>query len=146
MKIDGRMAVSLMMLAIFVFFVGQALAFRPDARAMPLLVGIPGILLCLVQIVLDWRKQDDTAAKAPFLTTAERSLAIWLLLFLLGIIAFGFGYGAPPLVAAYLFFAARERPWVAVAGGAACALMLILLFEKLLKVQLFEGLVTPLLF
>lgn len=146
MKIDGRMAVSLMMLAIFVFFVGQALAFRPDARAMPLLVGIPGILLCLVQIVLDWRKQDDTAAKAPFLTTAERSLAIWLLLFLLGIIAFGFGYGAPPLVAAYLFFAARERPSVAVAGGAACALMLILLFEKLLKVQLFEGLVTPLLF
>ncbi len=146
MKVDGRMAVSLLMLAIFVFFVGQALAFRPEARAMPLLVGIPGILLCLVQIVLDWRKQNGTAPKAPFLTVAERSLAAWLLLFLLGIIAFGFSYGAPPLVAAYLYFAARERPWVAVAGGIVCAAMLLLLFEKLLKVQLFEGLVTPLLF
>lgn len=145
MKIDGRMAVSLMMLAIFVFFVGQALAFQPEARTMPLLVGVPAILLCLLQIILDWRRRDETTPKAPFLTAAERSLAIWLLLFLTSIIAFGFSYGAPPLVAAYLYFAARERPLVAIIGGVACALMLLLLFEKLLKAQLFEGLVTPLL-
>lgn len=146
MKIDGRMAVNLLMLAIFVFFVGQALAFQPEARAMPLLVGIPAILLCLLQITLDWRRRDVTQSKAPLLTAAERSLAIWLVLFLASIIAFGFSFGAPPLVAAYLYFAARERPLVALAGGVACALMLLLLFEKLLKVQLFEGLVTQLFF
>jgi hypothetical protein len=143
MKIDGRLAVSLMMLAIFLFFVGQALAFRPEARAMPLLVGVPAIVLCILQIALDIRGRNREAALKPI---TEWPLIAWLAIFFLSIIAFGFIYGAPPLVAAYLYFAAREHILVAIAGGVSCALILIFFFERLLNLQLFEGLITPLLF
>jgi hypothetical protein len=145
MKLDGRLAVSLMMLAIFLLFVGQALLFSPEARAMPLLVGLPAIVLCILQIVLDLRKQSRQAVKTALVALEDRPLIAWLAVFFLGIVAFGFTYAAPPLVAAYLYFAARERPLVALAGGAFCLFVLLLIFEKLLNVQLFEGLVTPLL-
>ncbi|MGE4250327.1 MAG: hypothetical protein AB7F09_13095 [Parvibaculaceae bacterium] len=131
-----------MMLAIFVFFVGQALTFRPDARAMPLLIGVPAILLCILQIVFDLH---DRRPKA-IVPVGDWPLIAWLAVFFAGILAFGFAYGAPPLVAAYLYFAARERLAVAVAGGVFCVLMLSFGFEKLLYIQLFEGLITPLLF
>src|SRR5262245_26703968 len=114
MRPDGRLVVSLMMLAIFVFFVGQALTFREGARAMPLLVGIPAILLCLLQIALDLRRGRSTIVKSAMLIAEERPIVLWLLAFFFAIIAFGFAYGAPPLVVAYLYFAARERPVVAI--------------------------------
>lgn len=144
MKIGGRLAVSVMMLAIFVFFVGQALAFRPEARAMPLLVGIPAILLCLLQIALDLKERDGITPASAVDFARERPVILWLTAFFAGIIAFGFTWGAPVLVAAYLYFAARERPAVALAGGLLCFIMLYVVFEKLLKLQLFDGLVTAL--
>jgi uncharacterized membrane protein YfcA len=142
-KANGRLAVSVMMLAIFLFFVGQALAFRPEARAMPLLVGVPAILLCLLQIVIDL-KARKAGESAPLLPPEHRPVIAWFLIFLLGIIAFGFTYGAAPLVAAYLYFAARERLIVAVAGGALCLVIVSFLFERLLNVQTFEGLIPGL--
>lgn len=146
MRPDGRLAMSVMMLAIFVFFVGQALAFREGARAMPLLVGIPAILLCLLQIALDLRKRGGAIVQSATLLAQERPIILWLLAFFLAIIAFGFAYGAPLLVVAYLYFAARERPIVALAGGAFSIIVLSFVFERLLQVQLFEGLVTALIF
>ena len=145
MKLDGRLAVSLMMLAIFLLFVGQALLFSPEARAMPLLVGLPAIGLCVLQIILDLRRQGAQAVKSALVALDDRPLIAWLVAFFFGIIAFGFTYGAPPLVAAYLYFAARERPLVAITGGAFCLFVLLVVFEKLLNVQLFDGLVMPLL-
>jgi len=145
MKLDGRLAVSLMMLAIFLLFVGQALLFSPEARAMPLLVGVPAIGLCVLQIILDLRRQGGQAVKSALVALDDRPLIAWLVAFFFGIIAFGFTYGAPPLVAAYLYFAARERPLVAITGGAFCLFVLLVVFEKLLNVQLFDGLVMPLL-
>jgi hypothetical protein len=109
---------------------------------MPLLVGIPAIVLCLLQIALDLTRQGRTAAKTALLLAEERPVVVWLLAFFLGIIVFGFAYGAPPLVAAYLYFAGRERPLVAIAGGAFSIVVLSFVFEKLLKIQLFEGLIV----
>lgn len=43
------------MLAIFVSMVGIATQYPPQARFMPLVVGIPAIALCLLQIFLDIR-------------------------------------------------------------------------------------------
>lgn len=146
MRPDGRLLVSVMMLAIFVFFVGQALTFREGARAMPLMVGIPAILLCLLQIALDLRKRRGAIVQSAILIVEERPIVLWVLAFFFTIIAFGFANGAPPLVAAYLYFAARERPVVAIAGGIFCVVVLSFLFERLLNVQLFEGLVKGLLF
>ena len=41
------------MLGIFLAFVGQALFFHPQARVMPLLVGVPGALLCFGQLLIE---------------------------------------------------------------------------------------------
>jgi len=43
------------MLAIFVTLVGIATQYPPQARFMPMVVGIPAIVLCLLQIFLDIR-------------------------------------------------------------------------------------------
>src|SRR5262245_3180637 len=44
------------MLVIFSVMVGMATQFPEDARFMPFIVGIPGIVLCLIQLVLDAKR------------------------------------------------------------------------------------------
>lgn len=51
------------MLAIFVAMVGIASQYPPQARFMPFVVGIPAIILCLVQIALDIRAARRTTVE-----------------------------------------------------------------------------------
>jgi hypothetical protein len=51
-----RSPMTLVMLAIFVVMVGTAATYPADTRFMPFVIGIPGILLCLLQVYLDSRK------------------------------------------------------------------------------------------
>jgi tripartite tricarboxylate transporter TctB family protein len=48
---------TVVMLAIFVVLVGLASGYPPGARFMPLVVGIPAIVLCLLQLALDARER-----------------------------------------------------------------------------------------
>lgn len=59
----SKHAMTLVMLTIFVVMVGIATQFSSQARVMPFVVGIPGIVLCLLQLVLDLRA--SAAAKRP---------------------------------------------------------------------------------
>ncbi len=52
---SGKIFMNVVMLAIFVVMVGIATQYPPQARFMPLVIGIPGILLCLVQLFLELR-------------------------------------------------------------------------------------------
>lgn len=54
----SRQAMTLFMLLVFVSMVGVALTYPAGARFMPLTVGIPGIALCLLQIVIDMRSKS----------------------------------------------------------------------------------------
>lgn len=56
---------TLFMLALFVVMVGMATQFPEQSRFMPFVVGIPGILLCLVQLFLDWRAGDRRTPADP---------------------------------------------------------------------------------
>ena len=47
--------VTLFMLAVFVTMVAIAATYTEKARFMPFVVGIPGIGLCLLQLVLEFR-------------------------------------------------------------------------------------------
>ena len=60
----GKYAMTLVMLGIFVLMVGGALQFSEQARAMPLVIGIPGIVLCLLQFILDLREGKRSKASA----------------------------------------------------------------------------------
>lgn len=59
MKAIAKSPMTVAMLAIFVVMVGIASTYPAGARFMPFVVGIPAIILCLLQMVLDAR-----AAKA----------------------------------------------------------------------------------
>ena len=48
---------TVVMLAIFVALVGLASGYPPGARFMPFVVGIPAIVLCLLQLALDARQR-----------------------------------------------------------------------------------------
>ena len=52
-----RQSMTVFMLAVFSIMVVIAFSYPEGARLMPLTVGIPGILLCCLQIALDFRKK-----------------------------------------------------------------------------------------
>lgn len=139
MSMNGRIMTSLAMVVLFAFFVAQAYFFRHEAAVMPLLVGWPGFVLSLVQLIVEIRAHGGGREDQPIISGRERTIMLWIAAFTLGVIAFGFVLGAPLLLAAYLYFVAGERQAVAVAGGALC-LAVMLGLERLLHIPLFEGL------
>ena len=93
------------MLAIFAGMTVIALGFPAQAQLMPLLVGVPGTLMALVQLI----KEVQVPAGAPPVAAPEaqderrreRKMFLWLALFLAGILAVGFLWAAPLLVFAF---------------------------------------------
>ena len=68
------------------------------------------------------------------------TIASWLLAFIVCIAALGFSIGSPPLVAGYLYFVAKERLPTALIASVFCFAFMYGLFEKVMNMQLFEGL------
>jgi len=58
--------ITLLMLVIFSTMVIISLGYPPGARFMPLVVGIPAILMCLLQLVIDWFGSHKTEIGAHF--------------------------------------------------------------------------------
>ena len=75
----GKIFMNLVMLAIFVAMVGIATQYPPQARFMPFVIGIPGIVMCLIQLVLEIRDarsgvKDDDEGKSE-IAKAEEEVA-----------------------------------------------------------------------
>jgi putative tricarboxylic transport membrane protein len=143
MMINRKAVTSIVMLIIFLVFVGQALTFGAQARIMPLLIGIPGIIFCILQILLDARGGNDGVAGTRYFSPGELPVMGWIVGTIVLVTAFGFSFGAPPMVAAYLLVIAKEKLRTAVAGAVVCFLMFYVLFERLMGAQLFHGLAMP---
>jgi hypothetical protein len=132
------------MLALFAGMTGIALSYPPDARLLPLVIGIPGTLLCASQLVLDLRRHRRQRATpgrhAAGATRRELAFLGWLAAFVIGVLLLGFPYGAPALVFVFLYWGQGER--LASAGAAAVGLLLFLhiVFARALGLPLFEGL------
>lgn len=60
MNAIAKNPMTIAMLAIFVVMVGIATTYPAGARFMPFVVGIPAILLCLLQLLLDIRAAKET--------------------------------------------------------------------------------------
>ena len=56
MTMLSRQSMTVFMLAVFAIMVGMAFTYPEGARFMPLTIGVPGLLLCVLQIVLDFRR------------------------------------------------------------------------------------------
>lgn len=157
--LSGRVITALIMFLIFLFLVLMALDLPDKARLMPLMIGIPGTVLGLVQLIMEVRTARAEAAAAPAATVTEpevtapavqvdedtraneRQMLLWTFLFFLLILCFGFLYAAPLLVFGFLYLAKSEPLKVAIIGGIGTWAVLFGVFETWFAIPLFEGLV-----
>ena len=145
MPLSGLL-LSAFMLALFAGMTGIALSYPPDSRLVPLVVGIPGTLLCAGQVLVELRRfvrqrLQATPPEAGVPIKRELALLGWFATFVLGILLFGFPYGGPALVFAFLYWGQSERPVVAAAAALGLLVFLHLVFQQVLGLRLFEGLV-----
>jgi Tripartite tricarboxylate transporter TctB family len=144
--LEGRILTSAIMVAVFAVAVALAFTYAPDARFLPLVIGIPGLLLSLIQLVSELRVANPPAVVTPDEHKREGRMFAWFALFVGGLILFGFLYAGPVLVAAFLYFSGRERWYVALAGAAFAWAVLYGVFERFLGLPLFEGLAVQWIF
>lgn len=143
MSIDGRLFTSGMMVTIFAAMVLMALTFAPGARTLPLVIGIPGLIVKLIQFVAELREKNPEKIDEE---TRRREISMfgWFVLFTPGILLFGFIYAGPLLLALYLRVSWKES-WLTI-GISAVLLWAILdgIFQRALGLAVFEGLITQL--
>ena len=141
--VSGRVLTAFVMLAIFLVMSLVALGFPAQARLMPLMVGVPGSVLALVQVVLELRAATDERAALRELPVEARQRELhmfaWLLLFFFGVLGFGFVHGAPLLVLGFLRFGRKETLATGVMGAAGTWIVLFGLFEAVFEIPLFRG-------
>lgn len=139
------------MLAIFAGMVTMATAYPVDGRFLPFVIGIPGTVLCALQLAIEiisaWRESGRR------LTGDERRnlrvagvLFGWLIGFMVVILLFGFLFSMPVLLFTFLHWHQREsfRLSAALAGGGAIGMWLV--FGLLLKLPLHNGFAVDWLF
>jgi Tripartite tricarboxylate transporter TctB family len=138
--LEGRIFVSGIMVVVFATAVLLSFGYAPEARFLPLVIGIPGLLLSVAQLIKELRDRPDVVI-IPEERRREAKMFAWFITFVGGLVLFGFLYAGPALVAAYLYFSGRER-WYTALGAALFALAILYgVFERFLGLPLFEGLV-----
>jgi hypothetical protein len=153
---SGRIATTLVMLTIFSAMTVMALGFPQKAAFTPLVVGIPGVILCLAQLAVDLAGRTRLAGSGEgedkeldgreAISAREWVMFLWLAVFTAAIVGFGFHVGGSLVVLLYVRFGEGE-PWRnAVLAGGGTFLVLWLVFTRLLELPLFDGFLLPRLF
>ncbi len=166
MSVNGKVLMSLVMLAIFAGMVAMAATYPPETRFLPFVIGIPGIVLALIQVateIVDARRAAAPAAAAPARratlreTTAAKAEAILeppadvrreivLLAYLVGLAAailmLGFWLAIPLFVIAFLRFRERETWTLTLTLTASAWVVLYLVFDSVLGIIVHEGFLT----
>lgn len=143
--LEGRILVSAIMVVVFGGAVLLSFTYAPDARFLPLVVGIPGLILSVVQLIKELRAHPDFKI-VPEEHRREVKMFAWFLGFVAGLVLFGFLYAGPVLVAVYLIFAGRERWYTALGAAVLTWAILFGVFERFLGLPLFDGLVSQWIF
>lgn len=126
-----------------------------QARLYPWAIGIPMVILALVQVILDLRgyKAKETSDAAPvdfqFTQTIQPALArkraitmfSWLLGFFLVVWLLGFEYGIPLMVFSYLKLQSNESWVLSIILTVLAFGFFWLLFVKLLTLPFPQGLI-----
>jgi hypothetical protein len=156
------------MLVIFTTMVALATQYPEDARFMPLVVGIPGIALCALQLGLDAVRAYDghslfyyfrSAPKAgkPSETeagelpefgphTAKREWLMWsyVAAFIAAVLVFGFYVAIPIMLLTFLRREARKGWTFSLLLTGAATAVLYLAFAVVLRIELHPGFITAL--
>jgi hypothetical protein len=152
-KLTPRMLFSLIVLIFFGFLVWEAREWRLQARLYPWSIGIPMIVLAVVNLVQEFigvDKAKDSSAGPADIQFAQaddphvaliRTLTIvaWILGFLVGFWLLGFSITLPLLIFCYLKFQTREGWLLSIILTAAAWLIFWGLFEYTLRLPFPEG-------
>jgi hypothetical protein len=168
----SRSIMTLVMLGIFVVLVFVASGYPANARFMPFVVGIPAILLCVLQLVLDARQrpaagENGPSAPAPGVRnvgpeapreilpvppapvlspreTVRREFVLWAYFLALvgGVLLFGFWVTIPIFLVAFLRFQAQASWGLTLALATAVTAVLYLALEQAFQIELHRGFVT----
>lgn len=147
--IDGRVATSAVMLSIFAVMVAMSAGYPAQSRFLPLIVGIPGILLCLAQLTIDIRRPrdaDESLYEGRMLLRREVALFAWLTCFVGTVLLFGFLAATPVMIFAFLRFSERESLRLSAILAIASVSGLYVIFDLIMELPLLEGVVTGWLF
>lgn len=124
----------------------MALGLSPEARLVPLIIGIPATIMGFITVrneLAAGSRATDSDAATPLDRKAERLAIAWIAGFWLAVLLFGFIVGAPVFTAVYLAVALRQGVLATAAGGIGCLLLTEGLFVRLLGIPLFNGLLLP---
>ena len=130
-----------------------------QARLYPWVIGIPMVILALVQVILDLkgveRKQQDAApvdfqfAQATVEPAVARRRAItmfsWFFGFFFGIWLLGFSLTIPLMVFGYMYIQSKEKLWLTLTLAAIAWVFFYSLFVRLLTLPFPDGVIFTLL-
>jgi uncharacterized membrane protein len=156
----GRLGLvfSLALVVVFALALISAQAFRAQVRLFPVVIGVAGLALALVQLAIELRRlrsaEPETAvatpeseAGAPSAEVARRRTAAilgWILAFALGVWLIGFPLTVPLLTFAYLRLDARERWLPSALFAAASGVVFYGLFVYAARIPFDDGLLFTL--
>ena len=143
--LEGRILVSGIMVLVFATAVLLSFTYAPEARFLPLVIGIPGLVLSVAQFVKELRQNPQVIIIPPE-RQREAKMFTWFITFVAGLVLFGFLYAGPVLVAAYLYFSGRERWYTAFLAAFLTWAILFGVFERFLGLPLIEGLLAQWIF
>ena len=150
------------MLVIFTTMVGIATQWPEGARMMPLVVGIPGIVFCLIQLMLDaarvydgpffrhfqtapkaGKPSDDVVEELPEFGkhTAKQEVRMWVYFvsFVVGLLTVGYYVSIPVMLITFLRCEAKASWRMALLLGLGATTVIYLLFGLTLRIQLYPG-------
>jgi Tripartite tricarboxylate transporter TctB family len=155
LKVRPQAIFSCIFVIFFIVFVYQAHEWRLQARLYPWAIGIPMIILAIIQVILDLKgvesKQRDDAAPVDFQfsQTVEPQVARrraitmfgWLFGFFLAIWLLGFSITIPLMVFSYLKIQSNEKWAISIVLTVLAWVVFYFLFVKLLTLPFPEGLI-----
>jgi hypothetical protein len=152
LKIRPAAIFSFLALVFFVVFVYQAFEWRLQARLYPLAIGIPMIILAVIQVIFDLKgvvsKQDDAApVDVQFAQNVDPALAFkrtvnifaWFFGFFFGCWLVGFTITIPVIVFSYMYFQGKEKLWLVSVLTAVAFVFYYSLFVRLLNLPFPDG-------
>ena len=155
MKIRPAAIFSFLALIFFIVFVYQAQEWRPQARLYPWAIGIPMIILAIIQVILDLKgvesKQDDGAPPVDVQRTLtvepevafKRTVSIfaWFFGFFFGCWLVGFTITIPVIAFSYMYLHGKEKLWLSATLTALAFVFYYSLFVRLLNLPFPDGLI-----
>lgn len=155
MKIKPAAIFSFCALVFFCVFVYQAMEWRMQARLYPYVIGIPMIILAIIQVIFDLKgvesKKDDAAMPVDiqFAQNVAPELAFkrtvnifcWFFAFFFGCWFVGFSITIPIIVFSYMYFHGKEKLWLSATLTTIAFIFYYSLFVRLLNLPFPDGMV-----